>query len=168
MRVYFVRGIDIHDGKARPAWEWAIKITDYANETFPEANFEVLQQIGGGVNRVFWMNQFDSMAALEAWIDRSEADEGFQQLVAESTVPGVRHPRGRSRRRLVGEPVCERHFRRQGVRIPPRWHAVPDDRQLNERAVAGVREPLRSCRRRIRQQHLCGRLGHRHRLRIPT
>lgn len=88
MKVYFVRGIDIHDGKTPPAWEWAVEITDYINGRFPEANFEALQQIGGGVNRVFWPNQFDTMAALEEWIEKSDADEGFQQRVAESRDAG--------------------------------------------------------------------------------
>ena len=88
MKVYHSVGLDIHDGKADQAWEWAIKITKYLNEHFPETKVELLHQIGGQTNRVGWLVRHESLAALEAYHEKAEADAGCQQLTAEALAQG--------------------------------------------------------------------------------
>ena len=73
MKIHFVRSINIHDGKGPQAWEWAAKIANYVNENYPEANIEVVQQVGGEPGRVVWVGPFESLGVYEAYTEKSRS-----------------------------------------------------------------------------------------------
>lgn len=82
--ITLVRTVDIRDGKLLPATEWAIKAAGYVNDKFG-LNAVVQRNVNGKVFRLHWVVTYDSMADFEEAGAATFADEGYQQLLAEST-----------------------------------------------------------------------------------
>ncbi|MGB3715759.1 MAG: hypothetical protein WA996_15135 [Candidatus Promineifilaceae bacterium] len=79
----WVRTVDIRDGKALPAIEFGLKIAGYVNDKFG-LNVAVQRNVTGMVNQLHWVVIYDSLTSFEEATAATTADEGYQQLLAES------------------------------------------------------------------------------------
>ena len=84
----WVRTADIHDGQLLPAMEWALKVTSYVNDNFG-MNAVVQRNVTGKQNQLHWVATHDSLASIEEVGAATFADEGFQQMMAESAELGL-------------------------------------------------------------------------------
>ena len=85
MKVHEVASADIQSGKGQEAWAWAIKAAEYVDKNNPGGvQTDVVQNVIGSGNRVIWVSEHDSLGDVEKFREWMEADEGFQNIFAES------------------------------------------------------------------------------------
>jgi hypothetical protein len=85
MKVHEVASADIQSGKGQEAWAWAIKSAEYVDKNNPGGvQTDVVQNVTGSGNRVIWVSVHDSLGDAETFREWMEADEGFQNILAES------------------------------------------------------------------------------------
>ncbi|MGB3716088.1 MAG: hypothetical protein WA996_16810 [Candidatus Promineifilaceae bacterium] len=82
--ITWVRTAEIRDGKALPAIEFGLKVAGYVNDKFG-LNVTVERNVTGKLNQLHWVVTYDSLAAFEEAAAATSADEGYQQLLAESS-----------------------------------------------------------------------------------
>ena len=83
MAVYWTRTAEMAWGKDAQAIEWAIRITKYLNDAYPEQPGEVLTNIGADLAKIHWVRKYESLAEMEKYSSMLDADEQFQALVKE-------------------------------------------------------------------------------------
>ena len=88
MKIRRVTTIDVQEGKSKQAWEWAIRIAAYHIEDF-DVEIDVLEQIYAPGRSVIWTQEYESLAAFEAWRDNALADAGHQSLMTEAAEQGL-------------------------------------------------------------------------------
>lgn len=81
--ITWMRTADVHDGKLEEAFTWAVKVANYVNQKAPGSNVKVARNVGGPVFQVHWVAYYESLAAFEKTWKMIEADEGYQELLAE-------------------------------------------------------------------------------------
>jgi hypothetical protein len=88
MKTRRVTTIDVQEGKGKQAWEWAIKIATYHIENF-DVEIDVLEQIYAPGKCIIWTQDYESLAAFEAWREKALADAGHQSLMTEAAEQGL-------------------------------------------------------------------------------
>ena len=86
--ITFVRTADMNDGKAMAGFAWAVKAANYITENLG-INVQVVRNVGGPVNQVHWIANYESLAEYEAAGKKIENDDGFQGLLAEGMEQGL-------------------------------------------------------------------------------
>ena len=82
MKVYVTASMD---QRQQAAWDWALRLTNYARENYSGLTMDLLSQLTGKHNnRLTWVTKHESLAAAEAYIEWYLTDKGFRQLIAES------------------------------------------------------------------------------------
>lgn len=89
MAVYWMRTAEVDWGKQLQALEWGKRIMAYLSEAYPDALGEVLTNIGGNLSQIHWMRKHESLAQMEEYVRKVQADEGFQALVKEMVEGGL-------------------------------------------------------------------------------
>jgi hypothetical protein len=82
--ITWMRSAVINHGKRAGGIEWALKISDYVNDTFG-TNISVHGNVAGPINQIHWVATYESLAAFEKVAGRIIQDEGYNQLLAESS-----------------------------------------------------------------------------------
>ncbi len=82
--ITWIRTANMQDGKGQDAFAWAVKVANYVNEKFSEANVQVVRNIGGPVWQVYWVANYESLATFEEVMKRVEADSGYLELLGEA------------------------------------------------------------------------------------
>lgn len=83
--VRFTRTANSVLGKQREAAQWAGEIAAYINGNFSGVNFNVFTQNFGVIGRLVWMADFENMGALEEFVDKVVADEGYWAIAAKAS-----------------------------------------------------------------------------------
>lgn len=78
-----VRTATMTDGNAMAGFAWAVKVGGHITQNVG-INVQVLRNIGGPVNQVHWVSNYESLADYEAGLKKIYEDAGFQQLFAEA------------------------------------------------------------------------------------
>ena len=71
-------------GKWSSAVRWAKQIAAYFNERYPETQVEVFTARFGPLNTVYWMADFEDLAAQDRWQKKVWGDEGYQALLGDA------------------------------------------------------------------------------------
>ena len=88
MAVYWTRTAEVAWGKDAQALAWAKRIMGYLNDAYPECPGEVLTNIGGSLGQIHWARKHRSLAEMEAYGAKVEADEQYHALVKEMVEGG--------------------------------------------------------------------------------
>jgi hypothetical protein len=83
MAVYWSRTAEITWGKDAQAIEWAVRIMNYLNDTFPAPPGEVLTNVGADLAEIHWVRRFESLAEMEKVSAMMDADEKLDALTKE-------------------------------------------------------------------------------------
>ena len=78
-----VRTATVHDGKLPEAVEFGLKVVAYVNDKFPESTPQMIRNVGGPLYELHWVSTFETLASYEDLSKRLEADQGYQELLAE-------------------------------------------------------------------------------------
>ena len=78
-----VRTAAVHDGKFPEAVEFRLKVVALLNDKFPDLNVQLIRNVGGPLYELHWVSATESLASYEDLNKRIEADQGYQELVAE-------------------------------------------------------------------------------------
>lgn len=78
--ITIVRTIEITPGKEKEATEIARKQGQYINDHY--AKTQVMRNIGGQLNQLHWVVNYESLVAMEAFRKKITADADFQVLIA--------------------------------------------------------------------------------------
>ena len=81
--ITLVRTANMNDGQAMAGLAWAVKVATYITENLG-VDVQVARNVGGPVNQVHWMANYDSLADFDAAMKRLLNDEGYMELVAEA------------------------------------------------------------------------------------
>ncbi len=87
--IKFLRAAQFKRGKG--AVLWAKETTDYVNVQHPESSLQVFTSRFGAVNMIYWMADFEDLAALDRWQVQVASDEGYRELrkkSVETLIPG--------------------------------------------------------------------------------
>ena len=76
--IRFMRSAQFKRGKG--AFQWARETSDYINVQHPETTVQVFTARFGAVNTIYWMADFENLAALEHWQTQVASDEGYREL----------------------------------------------------------------------------------------
>ena len=71
--------------KFADALGFAVKVTEYINQTHPGVNAKCWMQVGGAFATVHWSLEVDDMAAIDNVWAALMADERYQQMVADAS-----------------------------------------------------------------------------------
>ena len=82
-----VRTASIDNDNFEAALEWSVRVATHVNETFG-TNWTVYVNVTGNLREVHWSNDYESLAEYEEIGAKTQADEGFQALVAENRENG--------------------------------------------------------------------------------
>lgn len=82
MGVHFMRKARIADGKRDEALAFAADITDHWNETYA-TNVTWGLEVGGDVGTVYWMTDYESLAAMEIVMQASMVNEETRKRTRE-------------------------------------------------------------------------------------
>jgi hypothetical protein len=61
---------------------WAKQVAEYINSKYPEGKLEVFTQRFGLVNTVYWIADFNDLAALDSWQSKIIADADYWKTIA--------------------------------------------------------------------------------------
>ena len=78
-----VRTAVVHDGKLPEAVEFGLKVVALLNDKFPDLNIQLIRNVGGPLYELHWVSSTETLASYEEVTKRIEADQGYQELVAE-------------------------------------------------------------------------------------
>ena len=84
-----VRTAAVHDGKLPEAIEFGLKVVAHVNDKSPELSVQLVRNVGGPLYELHWVSTFETLASYEDILKRLEADQGYQELVAEIRQAGV-------------------------------------------------------------------------------
>ncbi len=87
--IRYLRTAQFKRGKG--AVRWAKETTDYVNVQYPETSLQVFASRFGAVNMIYWMADFEDLAALDRWQVQIASDEGYRELRKKSIdtlIPG--------------------------------------------------------------------------------
>jgi hypothetical protein len=81
--ITFVRSAYHKEGKGEEAWAHVIKLAAHVNENYEDGNVQVLRSFNGPPNQGHWVQTHKSLAAMEAFSQKLNEDEKWQELGAE-------------------------------------------------------------------------------------
>ena len=84
-----VRTATVHDGKLPEAVEFGLKVVALLNDKVPELSAQLVRNVGGPLYELHWVSTTETLASYDDVSKRIEADEGYQELVAEIRQAGV-------------------------------------------------------------------------------
>jgi hypothetical protein len=87
--IRYLRSAQFKRGKG--VVRWASETTDYVNVQYPETSLQVFASRFGAVNMIYWMADFEDLAALDRWQVQIASDEGYRELRKKSfdgLIPG--------------------------------------------------------------------------------
>ena len=87
--IYSVRTAGIAVGKANEAFAWAVKVTNWINGKYPDANVQVLRNVSGQLGQVHWLSTHDSLGEHEQLLARVESDDEYQTMVKDALSEGL-------------------------------------------------------------------------------
>lgn len=87
--VILARTANIQDGKAGPAFEWAVKVAHHLNGKIEGLDLRVLRNISGPVYQVHWIGTYASLAEYEALMKKVVADAGYQEMLGQARQEGL-------------------------------------------------------------------------------
>ena len=64
-----------------PALDYAKKAAAFINKRYPEVNFQVFRGLFGSVETIYWISDFEGLAALEQWLAKLDTDQEWQDFV---------------------------------------------------------------------------------------
>ncbi|MGA2109376.1 MAG: hypothetical protein ABSH25_17230 [Syntrophorhabdales bacterium] len=73
------------------AMKWASELTDYVYTTHGGPRMALFRSRFGNISTIYWVGDFDNLAALDAWQQAVGADKGYRELVKKSfafVIPG--------------------------------------------------------------------------------
>ena len=76
--IRFLRSAQFTRGKG--AVQWAKETTDYVNTQYPETSLQVFTARFGAVNKIYWIADFEDLAALDRWQVQVASDEGYREM----------------------------------------------------------------------------------------
>ena len=79
--ILFVRQAKYRVGKGEAALNWAKKVTDYINKTFPDNKVSSYSNRFGFVSAIFWTVKFNDLLTLDKWQNDLGKDNGYIDLV---------------------------------------------------------------------------------------
>jgi hypothetical protein len=79
--VRFQRTMKVRRGKQ--STKWAKELLDYTNAAH-EKHFQLFRSRFGNLSTIYWMADFEDLAALEAWQKKVGADPGYRALIKEA------------------------------------------------------------------------------------
>ena len=82
--ITWMRSALINHGKREAAIEWALKVSGYVNDNFG-TNIAVHGNVAGPINQIHWVATYESLGAFEAMASKIVQDEGYNELLAESS-----------------------------------------------------------------------------------
>ena len=83
--IRLMRSIQVNRGRRDEAIRWAREVADYLNRTRPaERPVEVFVEVFGAVGTIYWVSDFDDLAAVEQAQAESQQDEQWQALIRRS------------------------------------------------------------------------------------
>jgi hypothetical protein len=85
MLVYSRKATVASGAKFADGLGFAVKVTEYMNETQPGVNAKCWMQVGGTFATVHWSLEFADMAAIDGVWAALMADERYQQMVADAS-----------------------------------------------------------------------------------
>ncbi len=86
--ITLIRSATIHDGKLEEAFGWAVKVAGYLNGKFDSVNLQVARNVGGALYQVHWIATGPSLAECWETTQKTEADSGYKDLLAEGRQQG--------------------------------------------------------------------------------
>lgn len=87
--ITFVRTAAVHEGKLMDAMEWAADLAAYIRDNIEGANLQAARRVGGEMYQVCWIATYDSLAAFEQVMGRTEADDGYRERLSEARGMGL-------------------------------------------------------------------------------
>ena len=87
--IYFVRSAEVDRSKVDEAFGWAVKVANWINGKFSEANVQVLRNVSGPLGAVHWLSTSDSLASFEQLMAALESDQEYQGMIAEAREQGL-------------------------------------------------------------------------------
>jgi hypothetical protein len=78
--------------RGNQAMKWARELTDYVNMTQGKPQIALFRSRFGNVSTVYWVGDFEDLAALDAWQQTVGADKRYRELVKKSfafVIPGT-------------------------------------------------------------------------------
>lgn len=70
--------------RGRGAARWAKELLDYMNTTYKRPAIQLFKSRFGNISTLYWVADFNDLAALQVWQARVEADAGYRELVKKS------------------------------------------------------------------------------------
>ena len=77
--IRLIRSAQTVRGKQMEAIAWGQQIVDFLNQKYPETTVQVFVSRFGQLGRIEWHLDFEDLAALDAYMQRMQADETYQQ-----------------------------------------------------------------------------------------
>jgi hypothetical protein len=74
------------------AMKWASELTDYVNTAFQKPQLALFRSRFGNLSSIYWVGDFEDLAALSGWQQKVGADHGYRELVKKSfafVIPGT-------------------------------------------------------------------------------
>ena len=70
--------------RGRHATRWAKELSDYMNTVHGQPRLQLFSSRFGNVSTIYWVADFEDLAALQAWQEKVGADAGYRELVKKS------------------------------------------------------------------------------------
>lgn len=77
------RTVLIASGQTERAWQFAVGVTEYVNQTYPDITVEVYAEYLGQRGKIHWFVDYESLAQLESLQARIAGDSTYNQMLAD-------------------------------------------------------------------------------------
>lgn len=83
--VRFIRKARAQNDKFPQALQWSKEVAEYLNANYPELSLQVFMEGFGDFNTIYWINDYENLAAIEAANTRLMADQEYWMMLAKAS-----------------------------------------------------------------------------------
>lgn len=80
--IRFQRSRKVSHHKLILAIKYAMEAAEFINRRYPEVHFQVFTGLFDAVETVYWISDFEGLAALEHWLQKLDLDKEWQEFVS--------------------------------------------------------------------------------------
>lgn len=82
--VRFFRKARAQNDKFPQVLQWSLEVAEYLNAKYPGISFQVFTEGFGDVNTIYWFNDYENLAEVEAFNAKLQADEEYWKRLAQA------------------------------------------------------------------------------------
>jgi hypothetical protein len=77
------RTVLVKASETQRAVQFAVAVTEYVNQTYPEINVEVYMETMGDYGKIHWFVDYESLEQMQRIFDATAADTTYNQMIVE-------------------------------------------------------------------------------------